>query len=144
MGGGAPSRRYAALPWRRKRGVEILLITSRETGRRVIPKGWPMLDLPPHQCAAREAFEEAGIGGTAAASALGHYRYGKRRKDGRFHDCRVDVFTLEVTRQHRTWPEAAERRRRWFPAGEAALAVDEAELAVLILRFARRRPGRGR
>ena len=34
----------AALCYRvtRKRGTQILLITSRETGRWVIPKGWPM------------------------------------------------------------------------------------------------------
>lgn len=139
-----PDRQYAALTWRRKRGVEILLVSSRETRRWVIPKGWPMPDLPPRQCAAREAFEEAGISGTVAARALGHYRYAKRRKDGGFRECRVDVFALEVTRQHRTWPEAAERRRRWFSAAEAAVAVDEADLAALILRFARRHRGRGR
>ena len=35
---------FAALPWRRDAHgeVEILLITSRETRRWVIPKGWPI------------------------------------------------------------------------------------------------------
>ncbi|MDB5495247.1 MAG: hypothetical protein JWP86_2584, partial [Phenylobacterium sp.] len=36
-----PRRQFAALPWRRaETGVEVLLITSKETRRWVIPKGW--------------------------------------------------------------------------------------------------------
>ena len=40
-----PKTQYAALPWRRDAngGIEILLITSRETRRWVIPKGWRVI-----------------------------------------------------------------------------------------------------
>ncbi|MFY9658787.1 MAG: NUDIX hydrolase, partial [Methylocystis sp.] len=32
---------YAALPWRMRESLEIMLVTSRDTRRWVIPKGWP-------------------------------------------------------------------------------------------------------
>src|SRR5262249_27670124 len=57
---------YAALPYRlrgRSR-TEVMLVTSRETRRWIIPKGWPHKGKAPHHSAAREAFEEAGVVGT--------------------------------------------------------------------------------
>eukprot|EP01041_Mallomonas_annulata_P039872 gene39872-biopygen31591 len=58
-----PRTQYAALPWRRRAdgGVDVLLITSRDTRRWVIPKGWPIKMLKPGPSAAQEAFEEAGV-----------------------------------------------------------------------------------
>src|SRR4051812_31246741 len=51
---------FGALPVRRtKDGSRILLVTSRETGRWIIPKGWPMAGKKPYQAAAQEALEEA-------------------------------------------------------------------------------------
>jgi hypothetical protein len=58
---------YGALPYREiKSGVQILLVTSRNTRRWIIPKGWPQSGTPPHRAAAREAFEEAGVVGKSA------------------------------------------------------------------------------
>ena len=37
--------------------VEVLLITTRDSGRWTIPKGWPIENLKPHQAAEREAWE---------------------------------------------------------------------------------------
>ncbi|MGZ3314689.1 MAG: hypothetical protein ACXU8Q_10990 [Caulobacteraceae bacterium] len=50
---------YATLPWRRGAdgAIKVLLVTSRETRRWVIPKGWPMRTLTPAEAAAREAYE---------------------------------------------------------------------------------------
>jgi ADP-ribose pyrophosphatase YjhB (NUDIX family) len=66
-----PRTQYAALPWRKRDdgATEILLITSRESRRWVIPKGWPMRDIKPGSCAAQEAFEEAGVLGMPGARA---------------------------------------------------------------------------
>lgn len=48
----------AALPFCHKEGApRVMLDTSRETGRWVIPKGWPMQGRRPCQVAKREAFE---------------------------------------------------------------------------------------
>ena len=40
-----------------------MLVTSRETGRWVIPKGWAIKGLKPADVAEREAYEEAGLVG---------------------------------------------------------------------------------
>jgi 8-oxo-dGTP pyrophosphatase MutT (NUDIX family) len=126
---------YAALPWRnRGDGIEIMLLTSRETRRWVIPKGWPMEQLAPAECALQEAFEEGGIRGTIG-DLIGEYRYDKSLKDGSVRHLTVQVFPLEVTSELILWPEAKERDRRWFPAASAADAVAEPELSDLIRNF---------
>jgi 8-oxo-dGTP pyrophosphatase MutT (NUDIX family) len=129
-------QQYAALPWRDKDGVEILMVTSRETRRWVIPKGWPMKGKKPHAAAAREALEEAGLSGRIAKRPVGAYSYIKRLKNGAPLQCVVDVFPLKVTRQLTRWPEQEERTPHWFSAREAAESVDEPELRDLILAFA--------
>jgi 8-oxo-dGTP pyrophosphatase MutT (NUDIX family) len=125
-------QQYAALPWRRVAGIEILLITSRETRRWVIPKGWPMDGLSEAEAAAQEAYEEAGIRGHMATPSAGFYTYAKRVRGGGKTRCRVDVFTMEVTEILDLWPEAHQRRRQWFPPQEAAAHVNEPELAEII------------
>jgi hypothetical protein len=49
----------------------------------------------------------------------------------------VDVYPLEVTGEHATWPEKGQRTLQWMSPVEAALAVQEPELRDLIARFAR-------
>jgi hypothetical protein len=44
----------------------------------------------------------------------------------------VEVFTLEVERQMKSWPELVERSTRWFFLEEAAEAVQEPELRSII------------
>ena len=130
------SQQYAALPWRQAQGLEILLITSRETRRWVIPKGWPMPEKSPAESAAQEAYEEAGIRGKMSAQALGHYGYRKRLRGGAKKRFRVDVFAMEVTEVLDLWPEAHERARQWLSPQEALTLVEEPELAALIRTFA--------
>ena len=131
-----PKTQYAALPWRKTDGsVEVLLITSRETGRWVIPKGWPMKGISAHHAAAREAFEEAGVTGLPLSKSLGIYHYDKRLRTGRTQHVRVFVFPLAVAAEHDSWPEQAERDRRWVSPGESAAMVDEPELRRLLARF---------
>lgn len=61
-----------ALVWRRagKGKVEVLLITSRGTGRWVLPKGWLDGGENVAQAAAREAWEEAGSKARSATARL--------------------------------------------------------------------------
>lgn len=130
------SQQYAALPWRQAPGFEILLITSRETRRWVIPKGWPIPAHSAAESAAQEAYEEAGVRGKMSAQAIGHYGYRKRLRGGAKKRFRVDVFAMEVTEVLDQWPEAHERARQWLSPAEAAIRVDEPELALLIRAFA--------
>ena len=84
---------YAALPFRHSgRRLEILLITSRETRRWVIPKGWPVKGLAPQEAAALEAAEEAGLEGEIEANPIGSYRYLKHLKGGHTIPIQVIVF----------------------------------------------------
>jgi 8-oxo-dGTP pyrophosphatase MutT (NUDIX family) len=132
-------RQVGALCWRKKgkaRDVQILLVTSRETKRWVIPKGWIMADLTDWNAARREAFEEAGAAGRMSKSMLGFYHYDKRMKHGVVFPARVDVYSLEVNELHKSWPERNERRREWFSVEDAAKHVAEPELKHLISHFA--------
>jgi 8-oxo-dGTP pyrophosphatase MutT (NUDIX family) len=126
-------KQVAALPVRRdtRGGLRVLLVTSRETRRYVIPKGWPMAGRKDHQAAAVEAREEAGIRGKIAKKPIGTYTYDKRHDKGSV-PVRVKVYLLEVQEELEAWPEQAERERKWLTPAKAAAAVDEPELAALI------------
>ncbi|MFG1268794.1 NUDIX hydrolase [Xanthobacter sp. DSM 14520] len=136
--GGSSGRRvqYAALPYRVRRDgeVQIRLITSRETRRWVIPKGWPMKGLSPPKAAAREAYEEAGLVGVISREPLGMYTY-EKRLGTRSVLCDVLVFPLKVKRLLEKWPERFQRYGFWFSIDSAAAAVQEEDLSELIRSF---------
>ncbi len=115
--------------------VSILLITSRETKRWVIPKGNIPSGLVPHAAAAQEAEEEAGVRGAVCPTPLGSYRYRKRRRNGASLMIDVDVFPLAVNDELAEWKERGERQRKWFTLAEAAKAVEEPDLRDLIQSF---------
>jgi 8-oxo-dGTP pyrophosphatase MutT (NUDIX family) len=112
--------------------LEVLLVTSRETRRWVVPKGWPWPEVPDHEAAAAEAWEEAGVRGRVLADRLGVYTYEKRR-DGSHLAVDVVAYLLEVSDEESIWPEMDERQRAWFNLAEAAQAVEEPELKALLL-----------
>lgn len=131
--GEAPRSQYGALCWRMHRGrVEVLLITSRDTGRWVIPKGWPMPGKSAPEAAMQEAWEEAGVRGEGSATAVGLYSYDKTRKVKDALPCVVSVYPLRVEALAARFPERSQRRRRWFAAAEAARRVEEPELRALL------------
>jgi 8-oxo-dGTP pyrophosphatase MutT (NUDIX family) len=132
---------YGALPYRfaETGALQILLVTSRNTHRWIIPKGWPTRGMKPARSAAREAYEEAGVRGDVGAKAIGAFNYDKQLDGERGAiPCEVRVFPLLVKRQARTWPEADERESRWLNIDEAAVIVDDAGLCLLIQSFAAR------
>jgi 8-oxo-dGTP pyrophosphatase MutT (NUDIX family) len=113
--------------------IEVLLITSRDTRRWVVPRGNSVPGLSSAQSAALEAWEEAGIRGAIIGGEIGAYRYEKRRRDGSTTPARVHLFLLAVTEELDLWPEREMRERRWLAPEQAAQAVDEPELKALIL-----------
>ncbi|WP_052027097.1 NUDIX hydrolase [Rhodovulum sp. PH10] len=136
QGPASPKRRlqYAAAPyrWRDDGTLEVLLVTTRETKRWVIPKGWPIRGAKPHASAAREALEEAGLIGRADPESIGTFHYDKRLKDGSEARCKVLVFPLEVKTQRKRWREKGQRKARWFDPFDAAQAVQEPELRQIL------------
>ncbi|HZI76754.1 MAG TPA: NUDIX hydrolase [Gemmatimonadales bacterium] len=132
-----PRAQLAALPFTLKEGrSQVLLVTSRETRRWVIPKGWPKKKVEPQVQAAREAYEEAGIVGSVDTRPIGSYRYEKRLKSGKTTTCKVNVYLLEVEQELDEWPEKGERERRWMSPAEAADLVTEDSLTDILLRLA--------
>jgi 8-oxo-dGTP pyrophosphatase MutT (NUDIX family) len=136
-----PRQQYAAICYRtgkKTNTLEMLLMTSRDTGRWVIPKGWPMPGKLSHEVAAREAFEEAGIRGTVETQALGSYNYNKVLKDGLKVPCRVQAYALQVSDVAKHFKEKGERTIEWVSCAEAASRVNEPELRDIILAFEQR------
>ena len=149
-----PIQRPIRLPGARKKGLatqfgalcyrirndklQVLLVTSRGSGRWIVPKGWPIDGMTPAETASREAFEEAGAEGRVSESCLGIYTYTKTAREKQPEAPRplvVALFPLKVRRLHAIFPEHKQRRRRWASRKKAASLVDNAELAHLILSF---------
>lgn len=115
--------------------LRVLLITSRRTGRWIVPKGWPMSDRDAAGTAAQEAWEEAGVIGNCRTRSLGRYFHFKVMSDGNEAPCLVEVFPIKVKRLADKFPERSERHRRWFSPKKAAARVAEPELAQMIRKF---------
>ena len=137
---GQLGHQFAALPIKEEAGeTVVMLVTSRETGRWVLPKGWEEKRLTGAKLAAKEAYEEAGIVGETMSKPIGSYRYAKQLPEGRSLECVVKVFPMRVHELLDTWPESQQRRRQWFTLAEAALHVKEAGLVTMFLKLASRR-----
>ncbi|MCK0196535.1 NUDIX hydrolase [Ancylobacter sp. 6x-1] len=132
-------RQVAALPYRLDANgkVEVLVLSSRETRRAVIPKGWPMRNVKDWKAAQIEARQEAGAVGSVSRKKFGEYEYWKRLEQI-FLLVKVAVYPMKVTRQLADWPERHERSQQWLPARDAALLVEELDLSSLIVDFAER------
>lgn len=130
-----PRPQCGVIAYRRTPDLDVMLLTSRETGRWVIPKGGRMWDRTAQETAATEAYEEAGVVGDVAPIPLGTYDYVKYLKSGEGVACRVTVFAMAVTAQLDQWPEQDQRTTRWFAGAESAEQVHEPDLAALIRAF---------
>jgi 8-oxo-dGTP pyrophosphatase MutT (NUDIX family) len=132
-------KQVAALCWRLspKRGsqLEVLLITSLNSKRWIMPKGWPEPDLTAAENAAREAFEEAGVTGKISPAPIGSYHYLKERKGGGGVPCSVEVFALAVTKQLDDWPEKGTRELAWVPVEQAVTRLAEPGLRQVLKSF---------
>jgi len=129
----AEIRQYGALCFRQDAigGLSVLLITTRETKRWTIPKGWPIKGLKPHEVAQREAWEEAGAKGRAKRKPLGHFTYLKWLADDQAVPASVAVHVMEVKHMKKNFPERGERKLDWVSPAEAARMVAEPDLQAL-------------
>ena len=128
---------YAALCFRLRKGkdLEILLVTSRGTGRWIPPKGWPMKGKTPDQAAAQEAFEEAGVKGKVYDTALGRYRYHRVPTSDRKSSGEAFIFPLKVKKLEKKFKEKGQRKIGWFSPEKAAKLVREPKLKKIIRSF---------
>jgi 8-oxo-dGTP pyrophosphatase MutT (NUDIX family) len=137
---GSPTvlRQVGALPFRRPKGggIEVLLVTSRRTGRWIIPKGHIDPGRDEKAMARIEAFEEAGVEGKVLKRPIGDYDYDKYCDDALIIPAVVTVYPLSVQKLRSKWPEMNARERRWMSLYEASERVEEPGLAALMLAFA--------
>lgn len=126
---------FGAICYRVKDGTtQVLLVTSRSRKRWIVPKGWPIDGATPAQAAKKEAFEEAGARGKCVGVCLGLYSYTKEVEDDDL-PCVVALYPLKVSSLIKDYPEAKERKRKWFSTEQAASLVDSPELAQIIKGF---------
>lgn len=126
---------FAALCFRvRNKKVQFLLVTSRNTGRWVVPKGWPMDNMTPQDAALQEAWEEAGVKGKVVGNTVGIYSYAKQLGEEKL-PCVVALFPVKVQSLAKTFPESAQRKRKWATGKKAAALLDEPELAQIVRNF---------
>ncbi|MEJ1991621.1 MAG: NUDIX hydrolase [Maritimibacter sp.] len=133
-----PNRvQVAALCYRKKKGrKEVLLITTRGTGRWMLPKGWPMDGKTGAEAARIEAWEEAGVrSGTVSRRPVGVFDYMKNHDDGLVEPCTATVYPIKVDKVLKDYPESGERKRKWVGIEKAAKMVDEDSLSELLLDF---------
>ena len=133
--------KYGALPYRftPMAALEILIVTTRQSRRWIVPKGWPIKRLTPSKSAAREAFEEAGVRGKIGARAIGNFTY--KKTTGQTADdpsYEVKIFPLLVKRQSASWPESEQRVAQWVDPERAIALIREPELKSIVAKFAKR------
>ncbi|MFZ7091629.1 NUDIX hydrolase [Primorskyibacter sp. 2E233] len=134
------AEQIAALPmrWDENGELQVLMVTSRDTGRWVMPKGWEMDGKKPWAAAEIEALEEAGAKGYISHEVIGTYTYRKKLDKKHIVPCEVRVYPMIVEKLKRTWKERHERTRRWFSPKSAAKRVKEPELADLLMSLSKK------
>lgn len=114
----------------------FLLVTSRQRGRWIFPKGRIPEGLDPWESAKQEAYQEAGVEGAIASRSVGSYRTWKTRGMRRFV-IEVEMYPLRVERQHDDWRETGERYRHWVTLPEARRLITDTRIFTLVRGFAR-------
>jgi len=114
-------------------GREVLLITSRDTKRWIVPKGWPIDGLDGPASALQEAWEEAGVRRADITHVpLGTYTYDKRLRSGDLLPVEATAYLAQVTELADHFPEVSERTRKWVTPAQAADMVAEPELRDIL------------
>ncbi len=127
---------FAALCYRVVKGkTKVLLVTSRGTGRWIIPKGWPQAGEAPHQAVLTEAWEEAGVKGQVQPRPIGIFSYIKEMDDEDDLPCVAMVYAVEATSVSDNYPEQGQRERKWLSPKKSAARVDAPELAQILKHF---------
>jgi len=125
----------AALCYRYKgEKLQICLVTTRGSGRWIMPRGWPTHKCTPSEGAAIEAFEEAGVKGIAHSNSIGAYSYDKPLGDD-VTPVMVVVYAIHITEHFKNWPEKKQRKRKWMSPKKAARHLEELGARQIVANF---------
>ena len=106
---------------------KVCVVTASSGRRWIIPKGTLEPTQTGPECAAVEAWEEAGIRGRAESRPLTKYA---ATKCGRPHS--IAVYRLKVHRIEQRWPERDQRLRRWVSIARAIAILDVPEVCDVL------------
>ena len=121
-------KQSAVIPFREKSGrLLVLLITARNSGNWIVPKGLIEPGLSDRESAAMEALEEAGITGEVSTRAVAQYSYNKWGGT-----CDVSVYLMKVKHELDDWLEKDERKRKWVRAEKAVGLVKRREIKDML------------
>ena len=125
------AQQAGTVPYRlTEQGHEVLLVTSRGSGRWVLPKGWLAAGESLVQSAARESYEEAGVIGVVEPVELGRFLATKIRMEISTAHV-VVIYPLRVELELADWPERQLRRRQWWSLSEASLIMADHQRGML-------------
>jgi 8-oxo-dGTP pyrophosphatase MutT (NUDIX family) len=132
-----PQQQVAILPYKHtKKGIKVLLVTSRERKRWIAPKGWPMKNKTFAKAALIEAWEEAGLYKTRGKPLfLTKFPSTKRRRDESVLETEIILFVVEAKKTKKRYPEAKERKREWLRPKKAAKICGEPALVPILRNF---------
>ena len=111
---------------------KVVLVTTRNSGRWIVPKGFVEPDMTPHESAAKEALEEAGVVGSVGDEELGSYSYAKWGGI-----CIVQVYPLVVEKVLGEWEDMHVRKRTIVAPADAVDMIRNKELARIVFSFFR-------
>lgn len=116
------------IPYRINNGeIELLLITSIKKQKWIFPKGFIEFNLSAFESAKKEAYEEAGVIGENETIELGSFEL--KKKNG---ISLIKVFSMEVTKELKDYPEKNLRKRKWFTLNESNEIIGNSDIKNFI------------
>jgi 8-oxo-dGTP pyrophosphatase MutT (NUDIX family) len=116
------------IPYRISNGsIELLLITSIKKQKWIFPKGFIEFNLSAFESAKKEAYEEAGVIGENETVELGSFEL-KKKNSSSF----VKIFSMEVTKELKDYPEKNLRKRKWFTVKEALENIENSDIKYFV------------
>lgn len=112
------------IPFRISNGsIELLLITSIKKQKWIFPKGFIEFNLSAFESAKKEAYEEAGVIGENETVELGSFELRKKNRSSQ-----VKIFSMEVTKELKDYPEKNLRKRKWFTIKDALENIENSDI----------------
>ncbi len=121
-------KQSCVIPYRMTNGnIELLLITSINKQRWIFPKGYIDFNLTAFESAKKEAYEEAGVIGENETVELGAFELKKKNRQSQ-----IRIFSMEVTKELKDYPEKNLRKRKWFTVNEALEIIENEDIKGFI------------
>ncbi len=119
------------IPFRISNGsIELLLITSIKKQKWIFPKGFIEFNLSAFESAKKEAYEEAGVIGENETVELGSFDLKKKTRTSH-----VKIFSMEVTKELKDYPEKNLRKRKWFNVKDALANIENSDIKNFVYKL---------